>query len=98
MGLPFLLQTQYLLPLTGAALLLALGALGVRAARRLGYGPFVLGLAAAIFVVVGKFAWELDAMWYAGIALLIVASVWNAWPKRASRHDLIEPGTPKGDS
>jgi hypothetical protein len=34
MGLAFLLQTAYLLPLTVITLLLAVGALGFRAARR----------------------------------------------------------------
>jgi hypothetical protein len=48
------------------------------------YGPFVLGLAAAATLLAGKFAWESPVMTYGGIVVLIVASIWNSWPRRAS--------------
>jgi hypothetical protein len=82
-GLGFLMQTAYLLPLTVLALLLAVTALGYRAGRRWGYGPFVLGLAAAVGLVVGKFVVDSDVAVYGSIAALVGASLWNAWPKKS---------------
>jgi len=82
LGLGFLLDKIYLLPLTAAFLLLAVGALAFRARTRRGYGPLALGLAAAVVVLAGKFAFGSHAAMYGGIALLVAASVWNAWPVR----------------
>lgn len=81
-GLTFLMETRWLLPLTASFLLLAVGALAFRARRRRGYGPFGLGLLAAVVVMVGKFAFDNDPAMYAGVALLVGASLWNAWPRR----------------
>ena len=91
MGLAFLLQTAYLLPLTAVTLLLAVSALGFRADRRRGYGPLAVGTVAAILVIVAKFVWESDWMTYGGIVLLVSASVWNSWPTKPG-HRLIELG------
>src|SRR5437588_7217193 len=57
-GLGFLISSAYLLPLTAGLLALALFAMAFRAKNRHGYGPFLLGLVAAIGVLLGKFAWE----------------------------------------
>ncbi|MCA9606207.1 MAG: MerC domain-containing protein [Myxococcales bacterium] len=82
-GLTFLMETRWLLPLTASFLVLALGTLAFRAPRRRGYGPFGLGLLGATVVMAGKFALENDPAMYIGIALLVGASLWNAWPRRA---------------
>ena len=79
-GLGFLISTMYLLPLTAAFLLLAVGMLGFRARRRHGYVPFALGIFAASFILFGKFSLASNPVLYAGLGLLIVASVWNGWP------------------
>lgn len=81
MGLGFINYTPFLLPLTTAFLLLSLTALGWRAPRRRGYGPLLVGIAASIALVVGKFAFDSDAAMYAGLAALVAASLWNAWPR-----------------
>lgn len=86
-GLGFLISAKYLLPLTAAFLVLTLGALAFRARHRHGYGPFLIGLIAAISVVVGKFAWDSKPALYAAVALLVAASVWNAWPQKMVRHE-----------
>lgn len=83
-GLGFLISTKYLLPLTIAFLGIALGALAFRAKNRHGYGPFVLGLIAAIGVLVDKFEWDSNPALYGAVALLVVASLWNAWPHRVT--------------
>lgn len=83
-GLGFLISSKYLMPLTAAFLLLALAALAFRARSRRGYGPFVVGLVATVVIMMGKFAWESKLSLYGAIALLVVASVWNAWPRRTA--------------
>jgi len=84
LGLGFLLDATYLLPLTAGFLALAVGALAFRARRRRGYGPFAVGLLAAAIVLAGKFLFESDAALYGGIALLVAASLRNAWPVRSA--------------
>ena len=83
-GLGFLVSTKYLLPVTIGFLVLALGALAFRAKNRHGYGPFVLGVLAAVGILVGKFRWESNPAVYGAIGLLVVASLWNAWPNRVA--------------
>lgn len=82
-GLGFLLDRGYLLPLTAVFLAVAVGTLAFRARTRGGYGPFAVGLAAASVVLLGKFAFDSTAAMYGGIAGLVAASIWNAWPPRA---------------
>jgi len=85
LGLGFLLDSSYLLPLTGVFLVMALVALGYRAAGRRGYGPLALGVGAAAMTLIGKFALASSALLYLGLALLIGASIWNTWPLSAAR-------------
>jgi mercuric ion transport protein len=82
LGLGFLMETTWLLPLTSAFLVIALGALAFRARSRRGHGPLALGAIAAAIVLLGKFVFEIDAAMYAGIGVLVAASLWNSWPRR----------------
>lgn len=84
LGLGFLISTRYLLPLTAAFLAVTAVALGFRASRRHGYGPLWLGLVAAAVILSGKFYFDAAQATYAGVTLLIAASVWNSWPPRAA--------------
>lgn len=86
-GLGFLISARYLLPVTTAFLVVAVGALAFRANRRHGYRPFLLGLFAALGVLVGKFWWESNPVMYVSVGVLVMASVWNAWPHRATVSD-----------
>ncbi len=79
-GLGFLISTVYLLPLTVGFLVLALAALVFRANKRRGYGPFVLGLVAGSAILLGKFVLESHLIVYSALGLLVIASLWNAWP------------------
>lgn len=81
-GLGFLISTAYLLPLTIIFLTLALAALAFRAKNRNGFGPFLIGLLAASGILLGKFVLESPATIYSAIAMLVVVSLWNAWPRR----------------
>ena len=97
MGLAFLLQTAYLLPLTIVVLLAGVAALGFRATKRRGYGPFVMGLIAASLLLVGKFVLNFNPMTFCGIGLLIVASVWNSWPIKQVKSQPIQLAIPKNE-
>lgn len=80
LGLGFLIHAEYLLAITIAFLLVAVGALWFRARQRRGYWPAMLGLAASISILVGKFAIDSHVALYCGVGVLMGASVWNAWP------------------
>ena len=85
-GFGFLISAAYLLPLTVAFLTLTLATLAYRAKDRRGFGPFLLGLFAAIGILLAKFLWESHAAIYTSVGILVVASLWNAWP----RHDQLD--------
>ncbi len=79
----------YLLPLTIIFLLVAVGTLAYKAHHRRGYVPFVFGVVGAIAIVTGKFYFDNDFLnkdyiGYAGIFLLVAASVWNACPRKSA--------------
>jgi mercuric ion transport protein len=84
LGLGFLLATAYLLPLTASFLALALVSLVFRARRRRGFGPFLLGLLATAGILAGKFVRASNPAMYAAVGLLVVATLWNSWPRRAA--------------
>jgi hypothetical protein len=95
------MQTAYLLPLTALSLVLAVGALGFRANGRRGYGPLILGVVAAVGLAAGKFVVDSNLLVYGGVAALVGASLWNAWPKSTKRvppaptEPLLQPGGAK---
>jgi hypothetical protein len=84
LGLGYLLTAAYLLPITSVLLALALVALAFGAAKRRGYGPFLIGTVAAVGVLLGKFKWESVAAMYSAVGLLFISSLWDAWPRRSS--------------
>ena len=51
-----------------------------KANSRHGYGPFLLGLLAAAALLLGKFRWQSSPTMYGAVGLLVIASLWNAWP------------------
>lgn len=82
-GVPFLLETAFLLPISLAALALVIGLLAWRARERRGYGPTLMGIAASAVVLIGKFGFDNNPAAYAGATALLAACVWNSWPRRA---------------
>ena len=82
LGLGFLMETRYLLPLTALFLVIALSFLAFRAPGRRGYGPFVAGVAASGLLMIGKFVFDSGVAMYAGVAGLMAASLWNSWPRK----------------
>lgn len=84
LGLGFLLETAYLLPLMTGFLGAALLALGYKATARRGFGPLSVGILSAAAILTGKFVVSSDIALYAGLAGLTSAAVWNAWPIKAA--------------
>lgn len=85
LGLGFLFDSRNLLLTIAVLFGIGLAALAYRARQRRGFGPLWLGCGAALLAIAGKF-W-LDHFWLfaLGVALLMGASVWNSWPRRAPR-------------
>lgn len=99
LGLGFLVvNSAYLLPVTVLFLGIAVLALTVRASSRRGYGPAALGMLAAMMVVIGKFSLDSNSVTYAGVAGLIAASVWNAWPRRESESTRCDRCSSSGEA
>lgn len=86
MGIGFLWQGPYLLPITVSLLAIALAALGYGAGHRRGYGPLVLGSTGSVTMLFAKFLFHLP--WVANVAAgsILAASLWNAWPKKMARR------------
>lgn len=85
LGLGFLANATYLLPLTTTFLVIVLIGLGYRASQRRGYWPLLTGLLAAAFIIVGKFRVASDSLFYSGLIALVGASFWNTWPRNQSK-------------
>ncbi len=71
-----------MLPLFVSCLLLAIAPLTLQARSHL--QPFILGLIASAFVLVGKFLLSATALTVAGIAILVAAYVWSYRARRAT--------------
>lgn len=82
LGLTFLLEVRYLLPLTVMALALAVVVLAWQSRSRWGYAPAGLAIAGAVAIVAGKFAADSAVLLYGGAAMFAAAFAWNAWPRR----------------
>ncbi|TAM11920.1 MAG: hypothetical protein EPN72_07440 [Nevskiaceae bacterium] len=98
LGLPFLLETSFLLPLTLAALALVLGLLAWRAPQRQGHGPLLAAVVAGAVIVVGKFGFGSNAAAYAGATALFAACLWNSWPRRSRAAAAPCPACEKPES
>lgn len=81
-GLPFMGDVSYLLPLTAGSLVVALVALAHGARQRRGFGPLSAGIIGAALTILGKFVFTVTTVGYLGPATLITAAVWNAWPRK----------------
>ena len=99
LGIGFLWKGPYLLPITGLLLGIALAALAHGAGQRRGYGPLVLGSAGSIAVLLARFLFDLPWIANPAAGLILVASVWNAWPKKVARRSCpaCETG-PRGEA
>ncbi len=98
LGIGFVNYTPYLFPLSILFMGVALASLGYRARDHRGYGPILLGSLAASLVVVGKFLLASTVGLYVGVTLLVVASLWNLWPRRTSNREACPACVSSGES
>lgn len=89
-GLGFLATEQVLAPLIAVFLVFGVGtvAWSTRSHRRL--GPLIVTLLGSAAVVGGRLIWNVPAVLYSGVALLIGASLWNLWLKRPRSAPLVQ--------
>lgn len=73
LGFEFLDYTPYLLPLTAAFLAVALVVLAAQSRRTGNVYPLLLGIAASVIVLIGKFYFESEWPTIGGIVLLVAA-------------------------
>jgi len=83
MGLTFLFSEAYLLPLTAGLLLIAVAGLWFGSKTRGGYRSLIVGLIGVSVLFAGRFVFDSSVMLYFGAALLVIASLWNAWSRRS---------------
>ena len=83
-GLGFLMTGPYFFVVISALLAVSLFSFYHKAGERRGYGPLLLGLLAAGIILAGKASGFADSVLYAGALGLIVASIWNRWPRKKS--------------
>lgn len=88
-GLGFVLTESVLAPLIVAFLFVGIASVArtTRSHRRA--GPLSMIVAGSGAVVAGRLVWNMPAVLYVGIALVIAASLWNLWLKRPARRSLI---------
>ena len=92
LGVGFLTSARYLFPLTIALLGIALLGLAIQA-RRQGLMPLMLAAVASVAIVVGKFALDVSALTYAGVALLLLASALSVIQGREASSACAECGS-----
>jgi hypothetical protein len=85
LGLGFIDYSPWLIPVTVVFLAIALATLALEAYKKRTYGPLLLGVIGSTVLVIGKFQFESEVALYIGVVLLIGASGWNAWPRKACR-------------
>ncbi len=91
LGVGFVDYTPWLMPATALFLAVTLATLAWRPRR--GFAPLLLGITASAVIVAGKFAFDSEPAVYAGIALLVAASLWKSWPvQKSSACTSCKPG------
>ena len=78
--------TSFML-LTVGLLGIALAPLAYRAKGRRGYTPLAIGVVAVGLIMIEKWWLASPALLVVGLALLVGASLWNAWPRQATALD-----------
>jgi hypothetical protein len=82
MGLEYINFTPWLFPITTAFLALSVFILAFRGKQRRGFGPFFLGVMGSGLLIAGKFQFNLSLVTNSGILVLMLAFLWNGWPRR----------------
>lgn len=81
LGLGFLFESKYMIFLTLIFLGIVLFGLAFKASSRRGYFPLLLGIISSVTILIGKFIYDTDYIFYLGIGGLLTSSIWNLIPK-----------------
>ncbi len=92
LGLTALSDTTVQTVLTVLFLSAALGALLYKAKSRRGYGPLALGAAASVALSISKFVMGNDPITYAAVGVLVLAGLWNVWPRADAACEIALDG------
>jgi hypothetical protein len=94
LGLTFLVETRYLLPLLIGCLAIAIAALSYGARRD--YRPLLMGIAASAVILIGKFVLNSIPVAVGGAFILVGAYLWSFWLHRAGRSSCQSCCAPTG--
>lgn len=89
LGLGFLVTERVLVPVIGVFLVVGLATVVYSMRRHRHPGPLILTLVGSAAVAAGRLIWEVPAVLYAGVALLLGAALWNLWLKQPRSEPLI---------
>jgi len=81
-GLGLAFDPSSALLILGILLTISLATLAWKANQRNGYKPLFLGIASSLLIVLGKANLEAEPILYTGFGLLVLACIWNAWPRK----------------
>ncbi len=82
LGLGFAFDGTWSLVALAILLVVCLFTLAWRANQRNGYKPFLFGLVSSLLMILGKMNIDAEPILYAGSGLLLIACIWNAWPRK----------------
>jgi len=89
-GLGFLFDDRILAPVVGALLVVGVASVAYSTRSHRNPGPLAATLVGAGAVAAGRLLWNLPILLYAGVALLLGASLWNLWLKRRQPAPLLQ--------
>jgi len=100
LGVGVLLTERVLVPLIVAFLVVGVLSVGWATQGHRKPGPLVATVGGSLAVVLGRLVWSVPPVLYAGVGLLVTASLWNLWLKRPRPEPLIHirPLAAKGDA
>jgi hypothetical protein len=90
LGLGFLLTNRVLVPVVVGFLVLGIAIIAWSTVSHRRFGPLIATLAGSGAVAAGRLIWSIPTMLYAGVALLVGASLWNLWLKRRRFEPFIQ--------
>ncbi|NOX59964.1 MAG: MerC domain-containing protein [Planctomycetes bacterium] len=86
LGLGFVLTDRVQQPMIVLFLMVSVASVGWATRRYKKVGPFVLTLIGCVGIIAGRLVWNVTPALYAGVACLVVGTVWNLIMKRPLRE------------
>jgi len=81
LGVSFIDYSPWLIPVITLLVFISLLSLFWQCRNNGDYRSFMLGLVGSVILALGKFQFESDNLVYLGAGVLVIASIWNAWPR-----------------